>query len=322
MTSWFRPIDVGVWVDEKFRQLSRPEPSAQWLWLYLLTGEHTQGLPGLYVVGPAALAEALGWSLEELRRTFAELETCGMACIDAAARVVFLPNALKYQPPQNPSQILGWGKEFSRVPSCELTRRWLRKLVAVAAEKGPQWVEAVECGFNTTGLAVSLEPVEMVGYMVDGTVRDTVSDTVCDTVGDTVDDTVLSPNTHPNTNTQPHGGSGKPDDSSPGHDAVPYAEIVAHLNERSGKRYRPGSEGTRRHIRARWREGHRLDDFKAVIDTKCAEWRGTDLEKYLRPDTLFGSKFEGYLNSHGQAAQSGGYRDLDAADEEADHDPA
>ncbi|NCB45345.1 MAG: hypothetical protein EOM59_22360, partial [Clostridia bacterium] len=34
-----------------------------------------------------------------------------------------------------------------------------------------------------------------------------------------------------------------------------------------------------------------------VIDKKCAQWKGTDMDKYLRPSTLFNaSKFEGYLN--------------------------
>lgn len=33
-----------------------------------------------------------------------------------------------------------------------------------------------------------------------------------------------------------------------------------------------------------------------MIDNKVAEWKGTDMEKFLRPETLFGNKFEGYLN--------------------------
>ena len=53
---------------------------------------------------------------------------------------------------------------------------------------------------------------------------------------------------------------------------------------------------TKERIRARWREGFRLDDFKRVIDVKCAEWLGTDFEKYLCPETLFGTKFEKYAN--------------------------
>ena len=38
-------------------------------------------------------------------------------------------------------------------------------------------------------------------------------------------------------------------------------------------------------------------NIKIVIDKKCAEWIGTEYEKYLRPETLFGTKFEGYLNA-------------------------
>lgn len=40
-----------------------------------------------------------------------------------------------------------------------------------------------------------------------------------------------------------------------------------------------------------------MEDFKRVIDWKSSEWAGTEMEKYLRPETLFGTKFEGYLNA-------------------------
>ncbi len=43
-------------------------------------------------------------------------------------------------------------------------------------------------------------------------------------------------------------------------------------------------------------EGYRLDDFRVVIDKKCNEWIGTEFERYLTPDVLFGTKFEKYLN--------------------------
>jgi hypothetical protein len=39
-----------------------------------------------------------------------------------------------------------------------------------------------------------------------------------------------------------------------------------------------------------------VEDFKRVIDIKAAEWLGTENDQYLRPQTLFGTKFEGYLN--------------------------
>lgn len=73
--------------------------------------------------------------------------------------------------------------------------------------------------------------------------------------------------------------------------------IVEHLNSKAGTRYRAGTESTARHIRARLKEGYTVDNFFTVIDKKVAEWKGTDMEKYLRPETLFGAKFEGYLNA-------------------------
>lgn len=73
-------------------------------------------------------------------------------------------------------------------------------------------------------------------------------------------------------------------------------EIVSYLNEKAGTKYRAKTEATRRHIVARLNDGFSVADFKEVIDKKCADWMGTDYQKYLRPETLFGSKFESYLN--------------------------
>lgn len=73
-------------------------------------------------------------------------------------------------------------------------------------------------------------------------------------------------------------------------------EVVIHLNEKAGTKYKTNSKNTTKHIQARIREGYTLEDFKTVIDKKCSEWLNTDMEKYLCPETLFGSKFEKYLN--------------------------
>src|SRR5690554_1052671 len=80
-------------------------------------------------------------------------------------------------------------------------------------------------------------------------------------------------------------------------DPIPYKEIIGYLNMRTGSQYRHTTKKTRELIRARWNEGFRLEDFKTVIDKKCVEWMGdAKMEKYLRPVTLFGTKFESYLN--------------------------
>jgi uncharacterized phage protein (TIGR02220 family) len=73
---------------------------------------------------------------------------------------------------------------------------------------------------------------------------------------------------------------------------------VDYLNEKSGKSYSPKTASTQKHILARLNEGRTLDDFKKVIDNKCAQWLGTKWENYIRPETLFApAKFENYLNS-------------------------
>ncbi|HEM3634837.1 TPA: phage protein [Streptococcus suis] len=79
-------------------------------------------------------------------------------------------------------------------------------------------------------------------------------------------------------------------------DEIPYKEIISHLNEKANRNYKANGSKTRTNIKARWNEGFRLDDFLHVIDTMVKDWSGTKYEKYLRPETLFGPKFEGYLN--------------------------
>ena len=80
-------------------------------------------------------------------------------------------------------------------------------------------------------------------------------------------------------------------------DNIPYSEIVDYLNKRTGKKYRASSQKTRRLIKARFNEKYTVDDFKKVIDNKCLEWlRDNKMNRYLRPETLFGTKFDGYLN--------------------------
>lgn len=81
-------------------------------------------------------------------------------------------------------------------------------------------------------------------------------------------------------------------------DTIPYDSIVAYLNDKAGTNYRASTAKTKTAIHARFSEGFTEEDFKTVIDKKCAEWIGTEWEKFLRPETLFGTKFEGYLNAN------------------------
>ncbi|MEH6990059.1 conserved phage C-terminal domain-containing protein [Cytobacillus firmus] len=78
---------------------------------------------------------------------------------------------------------------------------------------------------------------------------------------------------------------------------IPYAEVIEYLNSQTHTAYRTSSKKTKKLIRARWLEGFSLDDFKKVIDLKAEEWLHDPYwRKFLRPETLFGTRFESYLN--------------------------
>ena len=78
--------------------------------------------------------------------------------------------------------------------------------------------------------------------------------------------------------------------------AVQCKEIINYLNLKANTHYRHNIKKTQSLISARFNENFTLDDFKRVIDNKVSEWKNTEMEKYLRPETLFGTKFESYLN--------------------------
>lgn len=94
-----------------------------------------------------------------------------------------------------------------------------------------------------------------------------------------------------------------------------YSRIIAHLNEKAGTKYKHSTKKTKDCIHARLAEGFTLEDFVTVIDKKCNEWMGTEFEKYLRPETLFSPKFEGYLNAKAGKPATAPKRDYDSGDQ-------
>lgn len=116
----YRCIDVRIWGDEKFRTLSPLSPSGQALFIYLLTNINTNSIPGLYRAGLAAMAEELRWSLEDFQGALNELQQEGLVKTDLNARVVFIPNVIKYNKPESPNVIKSWSLHWDEVPECAL----------------------------------------------------------------------------------------------------------------------------------------------------------------------------------------------------------
>lgn len=79
----------------------------------------------------------------------------------------------------------------------------------------------------------------------------------------------------------------------------PYKEIIDYLNIKAKTNYKSTTKKTQTLIKARINEGFTINDFKTVIDHKVDDWlNDRNMREYLRPETLFGTKFEGYLNQH------------------------
>jgi len=76
---------------------------------------------------------------------------------------------------------------------------------------------------------------------------------------------------------------------------IDYKYIIDYLNTKTNSRYRYNNQKTQKLVNARANDGFSVGDFERVISVKSNQWLGTDQEKYLRPETLFGTKFEGYL---------------------------
>ena len=121
----YRKIDTRVWGDAKFKRLTPIAPSGQALWFYLLTNKRTTNIPGLFEAGEVEMSHRLGWPLDDFRSAFRELEREGMAKADWSAPLVYIPNAVKYDPPANPNVVRGWRVVWDELPECGLkTEAW------------------------------------------------------------------------------------------------------------------------------------------------------------------------------------------------------
>lgn len=140
--SRYSKIDRRIHSDAKFRSLSHAQPCGRYLWLYLLTTPKLTSIPGLIAAGEAELAEALEWSLKGFREGFAELFAKGLAKADWEARLVWIPNARKYNQPENPNVIKGWRTAWDEMPECGLKLEAWQGLKGLAEGLGEGFAKA------------------------------------------------------------------------------------------------------------------------------------------------------------------------------------
>ncbi|MCA1685875.1 MAG: hypothetical protein LC745_07780 [Planctomycetia bacterium] len=171
----YRKIDARLWGDAKFCALSPQKPSAQSLWLYLISGPHNTSLPGLFVAGEASLAEVLGWTLRDFRRCWAEIADAGMARADWKARVVWLPNGPRYNAPANPNVVSSWRALLDAIPECPLKAEAciaIGSAIPLTPSFRDAWTRAHgRAGTVSSTLAETVTVGETVSETVDQTVR-------------------------------------------------------------------------------------------------------------------------------------------------------
>ena len=177
-------------------------------------------------------------------------------------------NLIRYSQYERELLIFHWSK-YNWTSSEKFRKPLLQEIQNVKTDSFREYLLKMFNGENVKYGIDTVSGKEEYGMDTTDTITDTVTDT--DSITDTVSDA----------------DNGR---------LTEIKEIVQYLNDRCGTRYRYQTKGTREHINARLKEGYTVDDFKAVIDKKFEEWHGTDMEKFLRPETLFAGKFESYLN--------------------------
>lgn len=136
---FYSTVKRRLWADVRSRSLSCPEPNARDLFLYLLTTPAATQIPGLLAIGEAVIADDLDWPVEGVRAAMAELVAAGMVKHDRTARLIWLPNAMKHNPPRSPDNVKGWAKHWRMLPECGLKAEAAVAMMTAFALRGVEF---------------------------------------------------------------------------------------------------------------------------------------------------------------------------------------
>ena len=252
----YRNIHLSFWQDTKVTDDFTPED--RYFYLYLLTNPHTN-LCGCYEISIKQMANEMGYDAKKVGKLIERFSS--------------IHNLIRYARSERELLIFHWSK-YNWTSSEKFRKPLLKEIQNVKTDRFREYLLKL---FNGENAKYGIDTVSRKEkYRINTDCMDT-TDTV--TVTDSITDTVSDSETDADNSILPE-----------------IKEIIQYLNDVCGTRYRYQTKGTQEHINARLKEGYTVDDFKMVIDKKFEEWHGTDMEKFLRPETLFAGKFESYLN--------------------------
>jgi hypothetical protein len=140
--SRYRKIEVRLFADPRFRKLSKPGPSGQYLLLWLLTGPVSSILPGVvHGVGVAGLAEMLRWAPQGFADALNEAITLDLVKADLDAPLIFIPLAVEINPPQSINVVKSWHHPWEEIPDCPLKLEIWQALKALVEGKAQAFAD-------------------------------------------------------------------------------------------------------------------------------------------------------------------------------------
>ena len=256
-----RIVDTSFWTDGKVDEFS---PEDKYFMLYLMTSPFTTQL-GIYGISVKQIAFQLGYSMDTVRVLLDRFE--------------------------NKYEIIIYSQETSEIA----IKNYLRHSIV----KGGFPVR--DCLIKEMAKVKNKDLIAQVFAHIKS--REDLNKTVAEIISEYEEKNgALS---YSNEKDNENENDNENEESSPNRERIvddsfkaSLSEIISYLNEKTESMYKVSTKKTQSCIKARLTEGFTVDDFKTVIDKKCAEWIGDEkMEKYLRPETLFGTKFEGYLNA-------------------------
>lgn len=267
-------IDELIWKDAKLKKISN---ESKLLFIYLLSCQHRNVL-GLYNLPKYYVQGDLGYPLETVSKGLAELFINGFITYDDESETVLVNNFLKYNPLENANQVTGALKVMKTIPKTQLFYKLVDVIESSENERLGELKIGIEDYLESNGFERVIQTVTITVPEQEEE-EEEVKEEVSVSVKEEVTEKVKEKNKKISVFSSD------------------IAEIVDHLNKVLGTNYRATTKATQDVIKARLKEKYVVDDFKYVIDIKYDDWHGdSKTEPWLRPSTLFGNKFESYLN--------------------------
>ena len=120
----YRKIDVRMWNDRKFRELS---DNGKLAFILLLTHPDATQI-GTIRTRVSNLADELGWQRDAMSHAIQEVTLNGMIDADEKAGLIVINNFLKYNAPSSPNAFKSWCELIDLMPECDLLDKHVARL--------------------------------------------------------------------------------------------------------------------------------------------------------------------------------------------------